>query len=77
MMFKQYMEILLGSIAICGIIYKIAQTEHKIYVSIDKVGDQLREHLVSCDSSEKLISYKIYHLSEQVDYLSKSFLDKM
>jgi hypothetical protein len=75
-MIKQYIEILIGLIGICGIIYKIAQTEHKIYLTIDKVSDRLREHIVNCEANEKLINYKMDRLSEQVDYLSKSFPDK-
>jgi hypothetical protein len=69
---KVYVEIVLGVMAVVGAIYKFAQTEHRIYASIDKVNDELREHVLSCDANEQLTNYKLDRLSEQIACLLSS-----
>ncbi|MBD2771603.1 hypothetical protein [Iningainema tapete] len=74
---KDYLEIILGVLALIGIVYRVAKLESEMYEAIDGVGDALTER-INLTLNEFRIHVAVYReRKEQVDYLIHGLDEKI
>ena len=77
-----YLETALLIISLIGIIYKVSQTETKLYILIDSVKDSLMKainqinlklqvHLQDYTARNEMVDFKIKSLGEKIDRIEK------
>lgn len=74
---KEYIQIILGILALIGIVYRVARLQSEVYEAIDDLGDALSEQ-INLIINEFRIHVAVYkERKEQVDYLIHGLDEKI